>query len=184
VALKGKRQVAAVSSAECGSPHDSGNLLECRWGLYSTCADFSSWRNSPKLMRGAPFGAIGACHPSGWIQTHLFTQFTHSLHKLKYIAESLLLLTLDSHYSHSRNQDVLNLARENCISIVCIPPHALRKLQPQDISFISPPKSYHSVEVCLWMRTNACLLMNCDIAELFRKAYLKVQNWWDCCEYI
>jgi len=47
-----------------------------------------------------------------------------------------LILTLDGHYSHSRNIEVIGCARENAMHIFCLPPHSTHKLQPQDVSFL------------------------------------------------
>lgn len=177
IARKGKRQVAAISSAERGSLVTVVTCMSATGNFVPPMLIFPRKNLSSQLMRGAPPGSISACHPSGWIQSQLFTDwFQHFLGKVKPTAESPVLLILDGHYSHSRNLDVINLARENHVSILCLPPHASHKMQPLDRTFMSPLKAYYSEQVRVWMRENARPVTNMDIAELFGKAYLRCQT--------
>ncbi|KAJ8882167.1 hypothetical protein PR048_018655 [Dryococelus australis] len=140
-ALKGKRQVASISSAEHGSLVTVVTFMRVGGDHVLLMLVFPRKNMSPHLMRGAPPGAIGVCHPSGWIQSYLFTQwFCDFLGKVKPTAESPVLLILDGHYSYSRNLDVLNKARTHNVFIVCRPPHSSHKLQPLDKTFMSPLK--------------------------------------------
>lgn len=139
-----------------------------------------------QLMRGAPPGAIVSCHPSGWFQNHLFTEwFRHILGQVKPTAESPAFLILDRHYNHSRNLDVIHLAQENHVCILYLLPHATHKMQLLDKTFMNLLKAYYSEEVCLWMRTNAWPVTNMDIAELFEKAnrLSEVPNRCDCSKW-
>lgn len=57
------------------------------------------------------------------------------------------LLTLDGRYSHTRNIDLLKLARENGVTIISLPPHSNHKMQPVDITFVGPLKLYYIEEI-------------------------------------
>lgn len=71
---------------------------------------FPRIRSHPLLMKGAPPGAIHECHPSGWIQTNLFTKwFEHFIQHVKPSEKSPVLLILDGHTSHTRNLDLIDL---------------------------------------------------------------------------
>lgn len=132
---------------------------------------------SQLLMKGAPAGAISACHPSGWIQSHIFVQwFNHFIEKTKPSETSPVILILDGHYSHTRNLEIIEKARENFVTIICLPPHTTHKLQPLDKTFMGALKSYYSEQIRLWIRQNNRRVSPFDIAELFGKAYLKVQT--------
>jgi hypothetical protein len=66
-----------------------------------------------ELMDGAPAGSILACHPSGWIQTDMFTKwFDHFVHFIKPLADDPLLLIADGHYLHTKNLYVVDKATE------------------------------------------------------------------------
>jgi hypothetical protein len=47
-----------------------------------------------------------------------------------------IILTLHGHYSHSRNIEVIDFAREKGNHIVCLPPHSTHKLQRLGVPFI------------------------------------------------
>ncbi|XP_036346399.1 uncharacterized protein LOC118755680, partial [Rhagoletis pomonella] len=89
---------------------------------------------------------------------------------------SPVLLVLDGHSSHTRNIELVDLARENHVSIVSIPPHSSHKIQPLDKTFMGPLKSYLSEEIRVWVRSNGRALTHFDMAELYGKAYLLVQS--------
>ena len=68
-----------------------------------------------ELLEGAPANSILACHPSGWIQTDIFTKwFDHFVYFVKSLADGPVLLIVDGHYSHTKNLDVVDKAREQC----------------------------------------------------------------------
>ena len=78
-----------------------------------------------------------------------------------------VILTLDGHYSHSRNIEVIGCARENGLHFVCLPPHSTHKLQALDVSFlqhlrtlstsdrnlaVKPPKqSWYTLHLLAWL---------------------------------
>ncbi|KAJ4448020.1 hypothetical protein ANN_10030 [Periplaneta americana] len=77
-----------------------------------------------ELLDGTPLGTIAARHPSGWIQLSIFTEWLrHFIHHVHASADDLVVLILDGHYPHTRNMDGINLAREQSVIIVCLPPH-------------------------------------------------------------
>lgn len=80
LALKGKRQVAAISSAERGSLVTAVTCMGASGIFVPPMLIFPRKNWTARLMRGAPAGCIGACHPTGWIQSYLFTDwFKHFL---------------------------------------------------------------------------------------------------------
>lgn len=86
-------------------------------------------------------------------------------------AEDPVLLILDGHYSHTRNIDVINLGRENHVSILCLPPHCTHRMQPLDVGFMSAFKTYYSNEIRTWIRNKARPVTHYQLGELFGNAY-------------
>ncbi|CAH2015458.1 unnamed protein product [Acanthoscelides obtectus] len=137
---------------------------------------FPRKNRNEQLMRGAPPGSIYAVHPSGWVQQNLFSDWMrHFIKFVKPTKECPVLLVLDGHYSHTRNLEVIRLARENHISIISLPPHSTHKLQPLDKTFMGSFKAYYSEEIRNWLRVNQRALTQFDLAELLGKAFLKSQ---------
>ncbi|KAG1696941.1 hypothetical protein GQR58_006140 [Nymphon striatum] len=52
------------------------------------------------------------------------------------------ILLMDNHESHL-SLEVMDMARENGLTIVTFPPHCSHRLQPLDVSFYGPLKSYY-----------------------------------------
>ena len=178
VAQKGKRQIGALISAERGTLITIVVCNSAR-GTYvpRLIIIFPRKNMNPQITKGAPPGSIFACHPSGWIQTNLFTLwFRHFLTKVNPSAENPALLILDGHHTHTKNIEVIELARDNHVTIVCLPPHCTHKLQPLDKTFMGALKSYYSEEIRVWLRVNARPLSHFALSEIFGKAYLKAQT--------
>jgi len=98
-------------------------------------------------MVGRPPASTHACHPSGWIQSEIFTQwFLHFIRQPKLTNDCLVVLVLDGHYSHTRNMEVITLARENHVDIICLLPHSSHKMQPLYTSFTGTMKSLYCKE--------------------------------------
>jgi hypothetical protein len=87
-----------------------------------------------ELMIGTPPGSIHACHPSWCVDKELdiFQWFLHFIEHTKPTKEDPVILILDGHYSHTRNLEAINLARESHVDIICLPPHSSHKMQPWD----------------------------------------------------
>jgi hypothetical protein len=90
-----------------------------------------------------PQGQLAAAHKSGWIQVDSFTKwFTGSfIATVKPSPADPVVLVLDGYYSHTRNIDVIDLARPNGVSVVCLPPHCTHRKQPLDFALMQPFKT-------------------------------------------
>ncbi|XP_046683652.1 uncharacterized protein LOC124369644 [Homalodisca vitripennis] len=141
IGLRGKRQVGALSSAERGSLDPVICCMSAGGTFISPMLIFPRKNMTDLLMKGAPPRAIGRFHPSGWIQSNLFTDWLrHFIEKTKPTKGDTVLLILDDRNSHTKNIDIVNLARDNFISIISLP----HKLQPLDKSFLGPLKHHYS----------------------------------------
>ena len=58
-------------------------------------------------MRDCPNGAIGWAHSLGRVQNMFPEWFVNFIEKTRPIEQKLILLILDSHYSHVQNADVI-----------------------------------------------------------------------------
>lgn len=177
IGLRGKKQIASLTSAERGALVTIVCCMNAVGSFVPPLVIFPRKNMSEQLKKGAPPGTIFAVHPSGWIQSNLFTQwFQHFIEYTNPTQEKPVCLILDGHFSHTQNIDLIDLAREHHVTIVSLPPHCSHKLQPLDRTFMSPLKAYYSEEVRLWLRQNQRALSAYDIMELFGRAYIKCQT--------
>lgn len=175
--LKGKKQIGALTSAERGSLITCILCMSAAGMFIPPMFIFPRKRDNPLLMKGAPPGSIHANHPSGWVQTNLFTKwFEHFLKTVKPSSSSPVLLIMDGHSSHMRNIELIDLARKNDVHLLSIPPHSSHKIQPLDRTFMGPLKKYLTEEIRRWMINNVRPLTHFDIVELFGRAYLRTQT--------
>ncbi|XP_072392481.1 uncharacterized protein [Diabrotica undecimpunctata] len=177
IGLKGKRQIAALTSGERGALITFVACMNATGSFVPPLVIFPRKNMSKQLKKGAPLGTIFAVHPSGWIQINSFTQcFKHFIDFVHPTKEKPVLLLLDGHYSHTQNIEVIDLARTHHVTIMSIPPHSSHKLQPLDKSFMGCLKTYYSEEIRQWLRNNERPLTAYDVMELIGKAYIKCQT--------
>jgi len=177
IARKGKKQIGAMTSAERGSLITIVVCMSPAGIFVPPLIIFPRKNMSDALMRGAPVGSIGRAHPSGWIQTHLFTEwFQHFVEYVKPTEASPVLLILDGHYSHTKNIELIDLAKQHHVTILSLPPHCTHKVQPLDRTFMGPLKCYYSEEVRVFLRETNKPLTPYNVVELFGKAYIKCQT--------
>ena len=64
-----------------------------------------------ELLDGAPPGSIAACHKAGWIQKDFTKRLKQFVRVVKPSKKNPIILTMDGHYFHSRNSEVIVCAR-------------------------------------------------------------------------
>jgi hypothetical protein len=108
-----------------------------------------------ELMNGTLPGSVQVCHPSGWIQSEIFSQwFLHFMKHTKPTKEDPVILVLDRHYSHTRNLEVVTLAQEYHVDIVCLHPYSSHKMQPLVKAFMGPLKTFYCQEIGKWLHSH------------------------------
>lgn len=175
VSLKGRREVHKLSSAERGRLVTIVACMSASGNFVPPMLVFPRKRMKPELMDGAPPGSISGCHVSGWIQTDLFTKwFAHFISYVKPTKDDPVVLILDGHMTHTRNLDVIDLARENGVSLVCLPPHCSDRMQPLDKTFMKSFKTFYAQEIETWLVNHPFRPVTVfQIGDLVGKAYEK-----------
>ena len=87
------------------------------------------------MISGAPSGTLGLATSTGWMNGEIFVSVME--HFIKYSGstkENPTVLIYDNHESHLTIA-TLNLAKDNGVNIVTLPPHCSNKLQPLDVSY-------------------------------------------------
>ena len=175
LAMKGRRQVGCLTSAERGQLVTVVVCMNVTGSFLPPFLIFPRQRMKAELMDGSPPGAVCVCHPSGWMQLEIFSQwFDHFLTFSGASKSHPVLLILDGHSTHVRNLDVINKARDFGVMIICLPAHCSHKMQPLDVSFMKPFSTYYNTEVAKWLRNHPGRTVSVfQIASLLTPAFQK-----------
>ena len=154
IAQKGLKQLNQVTSGERG---ELVTLLVCisAVGTFIPPVMIFPRKNFKQhMVTGAPAGTLGLAHPSGWMTLDNFTSVIE--HFIKYTCskkDNPTLLICDNHESHMGIR-VLDIAKENGVIMLTLPPHCSHKMQPLDLTVFGPLKAYYNTEVDAWMLRN------------------------------
>jgi hypothetical protein len=86
--------------------------------------------------------------------------------------EDPVILVLGRRTSHTRNMEVIALARENHVDIIFLPLHSSHKMQALDKAFIAFLKTLFCQEIKKWLRSHPGRVVTVyQIGELFGSAY-------------
>ncbi|KAJ8888766.1 hypothetical protein PR048_008258 [Dryococelus australis] len=142
------------------------------WAVCSTTANITPQKNwQIELPDVAPAGTIGGSIESGCMTAAVFCKFSFQF-IVRPSKEKPVLLILDGHFTHTRNIDAIDKARESAVSIVCLPPHSTDKLQPLDTSSMFPLKSYYAKAIENWLANNPNrVVRKLQVAKLFAEGY-------------
>lgn len=175
IALKGRRQVGILSSAERGTLTTAEICFSAVGTYMPTMLIFPRVRENPQLLNNGPPGCWAEYHESGWIQMDIFHRWFKEFVKFSGASkEKPVLLLLDGHATHTKSLYLIDLARQHNVILLCFPPHCTHRLQPLDVSFMKPLSNNYSDEVRKWLRNNPGRVVTIyQIAELFGKAFIK-----------
>ena len=170
IASKGMKQVGKITSAERGKTviccmNSIGNFIP---PLFI----FPRKRMTPLLMNDAPQGFKGCVSSSGWTDGSIFLEWLLHFQKATNSSrENQCILILDNHASHVF-LPAINFARRNGIIILSIPPHTSHRLQPLDIPFFGPLKTFYGQEADKWMLNHpGRRISEYEVCKLFKGAY-------------
>ena len=174
VSPTGSRRVSKIVSAERGR---NVTIICCisATGFYlPPFLIFARKRMLPELVERAPPGTVGHCSDNGWSNEGTFFSFLkHFYLHVKPSKESPALLIIDNHKTHITLQAIL-YCREKNIIMVGLPPHTSHRLQPLDVSFFGPLKTYYSQACDNFIVTHpGQTITDKNIGELLSTAYFK-----------
>ena len=172
IALKGRKQVGGIASAEKG---ETTTLVMCgsASGFFvPPLFIFPRVRNNNDLMIDAPPGAIMDNFSTGWIQGYIFVNWLkHFISQTNTSKDNPCALILDGHSTHTKSIELIDLARENGVHIVCLPPHTTHRLQPLDVSIMKPLSTNLANQSRLFMRNNPGATIGLyQVAGIFKRA--------------
>ena len=174
LALKGKRQVGVLTSAERGETVTIEICCSASGSYFPPCLIFPRKRKRPEFELGLPPGSMVETSDSGWVTGDIFFRWFKKFVQFSGASkENAVLLIFDGHASHTKNLDLINHARENGVVLLCLPPHCSYKLQPLDVGFMKPLSNYYENEVRVWLRSNPGKVVTLwQLSTLFGAAYV------------
>lgn len=122
-------------------------------------------------MDDGPPGPMSACHQSVWITDIFCRCFDHFIQFAKPTETEPVILVLDGRYSHTRNIQVIKKSRNNHALINCLPPHSTAKMQPLDVNFMNPLKTYCAEQNCHWLGNNPGCVVRHQVEGLLSHIY-------------
>ena len=162
-------------------------MVSAEWGYFTTALICMSAegnlippmhifsRKRKELKDGASSGSVFACNYSGWMRLEVISQwFSHFLHHTEPTTDDPVLLILDGHLLHTKNLEVIEEARKQSVTILCISVHCSHKLQPLDFGVMYPLNHYHDREFEKWINNNPGRVVTVyQISKIFEESYIK-----------
>ena len=137
---------------------------------------FPRVRMNMELQNGAPTDSIFEYNKSGWMMKEIFSVWMrHFINYSKPGPTNWVLLHLVGHSTHIKNIDVINMARKNYIDILCFPPHTTHKLQPLDVGYMGPLKTYTNKILEYHMRTKGNIQLH-DLVGIYNLATIEINS--------
>ena len=70
--------------------------------------------------------------------------------------------------------EVIQLARDTGVTLLCLPPHCSHKLQPLDVSFMKPLSTFYDQECEKWLRQHPGRVITMfQLGAIFGSAYMR-----------
>jgi len=174
IALKGRRQVGTLTSAERGETVTVEVCFSASGHYVPPMIIFPRKRMRQEFLTGLLPGAKAEVHETGWMTKELFLVWLkHFISFTGATKDRPVLLILDGHSTHTKSLELIDLARENGVIMLCLPPHTSHRLQPLDVAYMKPLSKFYEDEIRKWLRSNPGKVVTLfQIATLFGAAYL------------
>lgn len=172
LASKGQKQVGQITSAERGTLVTMCGTINALGNSIPPLLIFPRVHYKEFMIKGAPYGTLGAATPSGWISSEVFLKYLQ--HFVKYASptnENPVLLIMDNHDSHI-SLSAINYAKQNNVILFTFPPHTTHRLQPLDRCIYGPLKKYYNDACRSWLLHNPGKRITIyDIPEILGNVY-------------
>ncbi|XP_030765507.1 uncharacterized protein LOC115889596 [Sitophilus oryzae] len=170
----GSRRVSKVASGERGKNTTVVCAMNAQGSYVPPFFIFGRVRMRPDLLNGCPPNSAGIAQPSGWMNTEAFVLYLK--HFVKFVrpnTETPVLLIVDNHSSHT-SLEAINYCRDNGVVMLGLPPHSTHRLQPLDVGFFGPLKTFYS-QTCDNYLVNhpGKQITDKEVGRLFGQAYLR-----------
>ncbi|KAJ8946002.1 hypothetical protein NQ314_008998 [Rhamnusium bicolor] len=172
LAKKGKHQVCTIASGERGV---NTTMVVCSSAAGHFAAPmiiFKRKRMMTELAEGAPPGCLVKISDSDYINSELSVVWLRKfIGVVKPTKENKILLLLDGHTTHSKNDGAILTAYENGVIILQLPGHTTHRLQLLDVAVFKPLETYYNQAVEKWMTEHPGLAVTkFQVAQILSEA--------------
>jgi len=144
IACKNQKQVGKITSGERGTLVTMLGTINAAGNSVAPFMVFPRVHFKESMLHGAPPGTVGASHQTGWMTAEIFKTFMeHFIKSTKCSKQRPVLLILDNHDTHL-SIETIDLAKDNGVIMLTLPPHCSHKLQPLDRSVYGPFKAFYN----------------------------------------
>ncbi|CAH2101074.1 unnamed protein product [Euphydryas editha] len=172
LAPKGIRQLGKMTSGERGVNTTMIACINAVGNAVPPVFIFPRVFYKDNMLKGAPPGSLGVANKSGWSTEPIFKKFLgHFIKFTKPTKENPVLVIIDNHETHI-SIEIIDIARENGIILLTLPPHTSNHLQPLDRTVFGPFKSQYSQAADRWVLNHPgkCITIY-DVAGIAGEAY-------------
>ena len=162
IAEVGRRNVWSITSAEKGKTHTIMSCVSASGFVLPPMMIYPRKGLVPDhLKEGAVPGTMFKSSESGWITKELYMEWFHFFLESIPPARPVLLIE-DGHASHI-SIEVIKLARENDVHLLCLPAHTTHILQPLDVGVFKSFKAHFSKACHKYLAANPGRVITTDI---------------------
>ena len=173
LAAKGTKQIGSITSRERGELVTLVCCISATGNSISPAFIFPRIKYKNHFVHDGLTGSIGTSNKLGWINEEIYSMYLkHIVNQISCNNENRALLILDNHESHVPMASI-QLAKQNGLILLTIPPHISYRLQPLDRLVFGPLKSKYNQAMDEWMRSNpGKIVIVFNIPALINKAFL------------
>ena len=171
IAEVGKKHVYAISAAERGKTHTVLSCVSAAGYVVPPMMIYPRKTQVPDKMREGAFpSTFFKSSESGWVNSELFVEWF--LFFLKSIPPARpVILIQDGHGSHV-SIELIEIARENDVCLLCLPSHTSHILQPLDVGVFRSFKSNFNKACANYMKAHPGRVVTAEIlASMVGQAY-------------
>ncbi|KAE8750937.1 hypothetical protein FOCC_FOCC002365 [Frankliniella occidentalis] len=174
IAEKGVKQLHQIKSAERGTLVTTCCCICANGTMLPPAMVFPRVKFTQNMLINCYPGTLGLASKKGWMTSELFVKvIQHFIAHAQSSKEHPTLLILDNVASHL-SIDVINLCRDNGVTLFTLPPHTTHKTQPLDVAIYGPYQAAYSRAYNDWTIAHpgqVCTIY--DVAGLVNKAICK-----------
>ncbi|BFZ07906.1 hypothetical protein BsWGS_10945 [Bradybaena similaris] len=177
IAPRGTKQVGQITSRERGELVTMCCIVSATGDSLPPVFVFPRKCFKHFMLNGAPEGSLGLTHSSGWMTSENFVKVVEHIIKCVRPSETYpIIVIMDNHESHI-SFPALELAKQNNIHVITLPPHTSNKLQSLDRTVFGPMKAAFSHLADSWMIKNVGNTLSIyQIAELGGTAFVRAST--------